>query len=89
MGTGLGPAEGISAGGIHTSSCSGTWSLFEPILDMCACAGGDATFQQVEVDMLRMAALFVVERLKPWLMTYLASLLAASAPAHRPSPGPR
>ena len=44
-------------------------------------AGGDPTFQQVEVDMFRMAALFVVERLKPWLMTYLASLLATVAPA--------
>jgi hypothetical protein len=44
-------------------------------------AGGDATFQQVEVDMFRMAALFVVERLKPWLMTYLAALLATAAPA--------
>ena len=38
-------------------------------------------FQQVEVDMFRMAALFVVERLKPWLMTYLAALLATAAPA--------
>jgi len=45
------------------------------------CAGGDAMFQQVEVDMFRMAALFVVERLKPWLMTYLAALLATAAPA--------
>ncbi|BDA42347.1 probable Na(+)/H(+) antiporter NhaH at N-terminal half [Coccomyxa sp. Obi] len=44
-------------------------------------ANGDATFQQVEVDMFRMAALFVVERLKPWLMTYLAALLATAAPA--------
>ena len=44
-------------------------------------AGGDAMFQQVEVDMFRMAALFVVERLKPWLMTYLAALLATAAPA--------
>ena len=43
--------------------------------------GGDAMFQQVEVDMFRMAALFVVERLKPWLMTYLAALLATAAPA--------
>ena len=31
--------------------------------------------------MFRMAALFVVERLKPWLMTYLAALLATAAPA--------
>ena len=38
-------------------------------------------FQKVEVDMFRMAALFVVERLKPWLMTYLAALLATAAPA--------
>ena len=38
-------------------------------------------FQQVEVDMFRMAALFIVERLKPWLMTYLAALLATAAPA--------
>jgi hypothetical protein len=44
-------------------------------------ADGDATFQQVEIDMFRMAALFVVERLKPWLMTYLAALLATAAPA--------
>ncbi|CAL5219904.1 g1831 [Coccomyxa viridis] len=44
-------------------------------------ARGDAMFQQVEVDMFRMAALFVVERLKPWLMTYLAALLATAAPA--------
>ena len=26
--------------------------------------------------MFRMAALFVLERLKPWLLTYLAALLA-------------
>jgi len=45
------------------------------------CTDGDATFQQVEVDMFRMAALFVVERLKPWLMTYMAALLATAAPA--------
>lgn len=31
--------------------------------------------------MFRMAALFVVERLKPWLMTYMAALLATAAPA--------
>ena len=43
-------------------------------------------FQQVEVDMFRMAALFIVERLKPWLMTYLAALLATAAPD---SPGQR
>ena len=48
----------------------------------CAwCRRGCAMFQQVEVDMFRMAALFVVERLKPWLMTYLAALLATAAPA--------
>lgn len=39
-------------------------------------AAGDAVFQQVEADMFRMAALFVLERLKPWLLTYLAALLA-------------
>ena len=37
--------------------------------------------------MFRMAALFVLERLKPWLLTYLAALLAfcpeAGAPAAR------
>ena len=46
-------------------------------------------FQQVEVDMFRMAALFVVERLKPWLMTYLASLLATVAPTATSAPSPR
>jgi hypothetical protein len=47
------------------------------------------TFQQVEVDMFRMAALFVVERLKPWLMTYLAALLATAAPAPPMHPTPQ
>lgn len=55
-------------------------SMFATI-ELLTCAGGDAMFQQVEVDMFRMAALFVVERLKPWLMTYLAALLATAAPA--------
>jgi hypothetical protein len=49
-------------------------------------AAGDAAFQQVEADMFRMAALFVVERLKPWLLTYLAALLAGG---RCDSPAPR
>jgi len=40
--------------------------------------------------MFRMAALFVVERLKPWLLTYLAALLAGgrcdSPTPHAPRP---
>ena len=36
--------------------------------------------------MFRMAALFVVERLKPWLMTYLAALVATQAPAAAGAP---
>ncbi len=39
--------------------------------------------------MFRMAALFIVERLKPWLMTYLASLVATQAPTIAPRASPR
>ena len=38
-------------------------------------AAGSAAFQQAEVDMFRMASLFVVERERPRLMAYLAEAL--------------
>ena len=45
---------------------------------MCGYAAGDLAFQQVEVDMFRMAALFVMERSKAQLMDYLVAVLSAA-----------
>lgn len=52
---------------------------------MLRAAAGDAMFEQVEADMFRMAALFVLERLKPWLLTYLAALLAVCPEVNGPA----
>ncbi|KAK9861042.1 hypothetical protein WJX84_008386, partial [Apatococcus fuscideae] len=44
-------------------------------------AAGEAVWEQMELDMFRMAALYVVERLKPQLFSYLTAVLSAANPA--------
>ena len=39
-------------------------------------AAGKEIFQQIELDMLRLASLYLVERLKPRLMPYLLMMLS-------------
>lgn len=39
-------------------------------------AAGIEVFQQIELDMHRLSALYVVERMKPRLMPYLLTLLS-------------
>ena len=43
-------------------------------------AAGEAVWEQMELDMFRMAALYVVERLKPQLFSYLTAVLSAAYP---------
>lgn len=48
-------------------------------------------YQQIELDMLRLASLFIVERMKPRLMAYLQLLLSQRArlsAAEPPPPAP-
>ncbi len=40
--------------------------------------GGNKVFQQIELDMLRLGAIYIVERLKPRLMPYFLMLLSQS-----------
>jgi hypothetical protein len=43
-------------------------------------AEGVPQYQQVEVDMFRMAALYVCERLKPQIMAYLDAVISTNLP---------
>jgi len=38
--------------------------------------GGNETFKQIDLDMMRLAAIYTVERLKPRLMPYFLMLLS-------------
>lgn len=46
-------------------------------------SGGNTTFQQIELDMLRLAAIYIVERMKPRLMPYFLLLLSQHQQKHQ------
>ena len=54
-------------------------------LTLGACAAGDEVYQQIEVDMFRMAALYVLERQKPGLVAHLLLCLLQRS-QQRPRP---
>lgn len=75
--------------------------LYIPLCHYCiskiavhVCAAGVEAFEQIEVDMFRMTALYILERLKPSLMAHLLlcfspMLRRQSSNAPAPAPAPK